>query len=186
MIPLRSPADDAVARATFLRWVWYAARRAELHLDGVDDDFATPERVANSLRIIAPTLRLSDADREELLPRIRITRYGTDEAIQFPGQIPKRMSFIVNGRIRLIATGNDGAMVPVRTLDEGDFVGSTTLTREPVTSGAYAAEEVTVLQIERSDIEDLVLRKPLLLQEIGRTIEERDDDVRRALAAAAG
>ena len=28
------------------------------------------------------------------------------------------------------------------------------------------------------------MRKPLLLQEIGRTIEERNDDVRRALAAA--
>ena len=38
---LRSPADDGAARATFLRWVWYAARRAGLHLDEVDDDFAT-------------------------------------------------------------------------------------------------------------------------------------------------
>jgi hypothetical protein len=45
---------------------------------------------------------------------------------------------------------------------------------------------VTVLQIERENIEQLVSRKPLLLQEIGRTIEERDDDVRRALVAARG
>ncbi|MDF2826325.1 MAG: rane protein, partial [Mycobacterium sp.] len=43
-IPLRSPADDAATRATFLRWIWYAARRAQLHLDDADDEFGTPER----------------------------------------------------------------------------------------------------------------------------------------------
>ena len=77
-------------------------------------------------------------------------------------------------------------MVHVRTLDAGDFLGSTALTREPTTSGAYALGEVTVLEIDREHIEQLVFRKPLLLQEIGRTIEERNDDVRRALVAARG
>jgi CRP-like cAMP-binding protein len=94
------------------------------------------------------------------------------------------MTFIVNGRVRLIARAEDGAMVPVRIVEEGDFIGSTALTREAVTSGAYAVDEVTVLQIEREHMEELVLRKPLLLQEIGRTIEERHEDVLRALAAA--
>jgi small-conductance mechanosensitive channel len=183
-IPLRSPADGGATMALFLRWVWYASRRAGLHLDDVDDDFSTPERLESSLRIIAPTLRLNDSDQQTLLPHARITRYGADETIQFPGQVPTRMTFIVNGRVRLIARAEDGAMVPVRTVDEGDFIGSTALTREPVTSGAYAVDEVTVLQVEREHMEELVARKPLLLQEIGRTIEERNDDVRRALAAA--
>jgi small-conductance mechanosensitive channel len=183
-IPLRSPADGGRARATFLRWAWYAARRVGLHLDEADDDFATSERAATALRILAPTLRLSEAEQQELLPNSRITRYGADETIQSPGQIPKRMTFIVNGRVRLIAKAGDGAMVPVRIVEEGDFIGSTALTREPVTSGAYAVDEVTVLQIEREHMEELVLRKPLLLQEIGRTIEERHEDVLRALAAA--
>lgn len=183
-IPLRSPSDGGPAQAVFLRWLWYSARRAGLHLDGVDDDFATEERTQTSLRIIAPSLRLNDADQQQLLPHAKITRYGAEEALQVPGQVPKRMSFIVNGRVRLIAKGEDGVMVPVRTLDEGEFVGSTALTREPVLAGAYALDEVTVLQIDREHIEELVLRKPLLLQEIGRTIEERHDDVTRALAAA--
>jgi small-conductance mechanosensitive channel len=184
-IPLRSPADGGAAKALFLRWVWYAARRAGLRLDDVDDDFATSERLETCLRIVAPTLRLNDSDQRDLIPHARITRYGVDESIQLPGQVPTRMTFIVHGRVRLVATAQNGAMVPVRTMDEGDFIGSTALTREPVTSGAYAVDEVTVLQIERKYMEELVLRKPLLLQEIGRTIEERNDDVRRALAAAA-
>jgi small-conductance mechanosensitive channel len=183
-IPLRSPADDSATRATFLRWVWYASRRAGLRLDDVEDDFVTEDRMENSMRLVAPTLRLSDADQQALIPHLRLTRYGAEEAIQTPGLVPKRMTFIVNGRVRLVAIGEDGAIVPVRTLEEGDFLGSTTLTREPVTGGAYALEEVTVLQIERADVEDLVARKPLLLQEIGRTIEERHADVQRALTGA--
>ena len=182
-IPLRSPADDSGARSTFLRWIWYAARRADLHLDEADDDFATPERVEKALRVIAPTLRLSQSDQQELLPHTRITRYGTEETIQFAGQIPKRMTFVVNGRVRLIVTAEDGSVIPVRSLEEGDFLGQTALTREPVSAGAYALEEVTVLQIEREYIEELVARKPLLLHDIGKAIEERRANVRRALAA---
>jgi small-conductance mechanosensitive channel len=183
-IPVRTPADDFAAKSLFLRWVWYASRRAGLHLDEAEDEFATPERLEASLRIIAPTLRLTAADQQALLPRAKLTRYGTEEYLQFAGQVPKRMTFLVNGRARLVASGDDGAIIPVRTLEEGDFLGQTALTREAVTASAYALEEVTVLQIEREHIEELVERKPLLLQDIGRAIEERRTDVRRTLAAA--
>jgi CRP-like cAMP-binding protein len=85
----------------------------------------------------------------------------------------------------LVVSGDDGVMIPVRTLDEGDFLGQTTLTREPVTASAYAMEEVTVLQIDRAHVEDLVARKPLLLQDIGRAIEERRNHVQRAQTVTA-
>lgn len=183
-IPVRTPADDFAAKTLFLRWVWYASRRAELHLDEAEDEFATPERLEASLRIIAPTLRLTAGEQQALVPRAMLTRYGTDEYLQFAGQVPKRMMFLVNGRARLVVSGHDGAIIPVRTLEEGDFLGQTALTREAVTASAYALEEVTVLQIDREYIEELVERKPLLLQDIGRAIEERRQSLRRALAAA--
>ncbi|OBF35812.1 hypothetical protein A5724_14300 [Mycobacterium sp. ACS1612] len=183
VIPLRTPADDIAAQATFLRWVWYASRRAGLHLDEAEDEFETRERLEASLRIVAPTLRLTQAEHEELLPRVRLARYGTDEHLQAAGQVPKRMSFIVSGHVRLVVMGDDGAVIPVRTLEKGDFLGSTTLTREHAATTAYALEEVTVLQIDREHIEELVGRKPLLLQDIGRTIEQRRASVQRALAA---
>ena len=183
-IPLRSPADDFAAKSQFLRWVWYASRRAGLHLDEAEDEFATTERVQTSLRIIAPTLRLNQQDQEDLLTRVRLTRYGAGEYIQYSGQIPKRMSFIVNGKVRLAATDQAGGIIPVRTLEGGDFLGQTALTLEPVGAAAYALEEVTVLRIDREVIEDLVSRKPVLLQDFGRAIEERRESLRRALAAA--
>ena len=182
-IPLRTPADDFAAKAQFLRWVWYAARRAGLHLDEAEDEFATTERLQTSLRIIAPTLRLNHDDQVRLLPRVQLTRYGADEYLQYTGQVPKRMTFIVSGRVRLAATDDAGGLIPVRTLESGDFLGQTTLTLEPVTAAAYALSEVTVLQLDREDVEELVSQKPLLLQDFGRAIEDRRASLRRALAA---
>lgn len=183
-IPLRSPADDFAARSRFLRWVWYAARREGLHLDEAEDEFGTPDRMQRSVRIIAPTLRLNQDDQEELLAHARLIRFGTDEYLQVAREVPKRMTFIVNGRVKLVATDDAGGAILIRTLEAGEFLGQTTLTREPVTAAAYALEEVTVLQVDREHIEELVARKPMLLQEIGRAIEERRASLRRALAAA--
>jgi len=184
-IPVRTPADDFTARATFLRWVWYASRRAGLHLDEAEDEFETPERLSRSLAIIAPTLRLSQDEADALLPHARLTRYGTDEYLQIAGEVPKRMMFIVNGRVRLEAATEDGGVVEVRTLESGDFLGQTTLTRESVKASARALSEVTVLHLGRKHIEELVGRKPVLLQVIGRAIEERRADVDRAVMTAA-
>jgi small-conductance mechanosensitive channel len=181
-IPLRSPADDGAARAMFLRWVWYAARRADLHLDEAEDTFATEDRILDSLYVVSSTMRISEAEFGDLLPHLRLVRYGAEETLQSPGQVPDRMTFIVKGLVRLTAVRPDGSIVTVRTAEPGDFLGQTALTREPVSAGAYALDEVTVLQIGRAHIEQLVARKPLLLQEIGRAIEERRSAVREALA----
>jgi CRP-like cAMP-binding protein len=83
----------------------------------------------------------------------------------------------------VLAPTEDGSLVPVRTLDEGSFLGQTALTREPVLATARALVEVTALQIGRERVEEVLQQKPLLLQELGRLIEERRGQVRRVLAA---
>jgi CRP-like cAMP-binding protein len=93
------------------------------------------------------------------------------------------MTFIVSGRVRVIAPTDDGSLVPVTTLSAGSVLGQTTLTREPVLTIARALVEVTAVQIGREHIEEVMQQKPLLLQEFGRLIEERRSHVRRALAA---
>lgn len=182
-IPLRSPADDGAARATFLRWVWYASRRAELHLDDADDGFSTPERLAKAVRQMAPTLRLSPTEQTELQNHATLTRFGAEETMQIAGEVPARMSFIVHGRVQVTVAGSDGAVVGVRTLDEGDFLGQTALTRERALASAHAVAETSVLQVEREYLEELVLRNPMLLQEIGRIIGERRAGARQALSS---
>lgn len=183
VIPVRSPADDAAVQSTFQRWLWYAARRAGLHLDGTDDDFSTVDRRVKALRKVAPILRASVSDLEALLPSVRLTRYGDGEVMQRSGETPSVMSFLVKGRVCLVVDGPDGARVPLSTLYEGDFIGQTALTQEPVTGGAYAVGEVTVLEVERNALERLLFSKPELLQDLSQAIDKRRE---RARVAATG
>ena len=185
-IPLQSPADDSAAKATFLRWVWYAARRDGLHLDEAEDDFGTPELVEDAVRtVVAPMLRLSPADQQHLTPNATVVRFGTDEIIEHVGDVPARMTFIVSGRVRVSAPGDDGSLVTITTLEAGSFLGQTALTRQPVLTDAQALGEVTAVQIGREHIEGVLQAKPLLLQELGRLIEERRSHVTQAMAEVA-
>jgi CRP-like cAMP-binding protein len=180
-IPLDSPADDGAARTTFLRWIWYASRREELHLDDADDDYSTRERVEDALRtVVAPALRLSIADQQSLHSCARIVRYGADEIVEYAGQVPTGMTFLVAGRVRLTAKVDDGSDVPISTLEAGSFLGLTALTRQPNLASASALEEVTALEIDREHLESLVMREPLLLQDFGHILEERQSKVRQA------
>lgn len=180
-IGLNSPADEGGARATFLRWIWYAARREDLHLDDADDDYSTRERIEYALRtVVAPVLRLSVPDQQLLQSSARIVRYGADETVEYAGQVPPAMTFLVSGRVRLAATTDDGAVVEISTLEEGSFLGLTALTRQPNLASAYALEEVTALEIDREHLETLVMREPLLLQDFGHILDERQSKVRQA------
>jgi small-conductance mechanosensitive channel/CRP-like cAMP-binding protein len=180
-IALKSPAEDGAARATFLRWIWYAARREGLHLDGASDDFSTPALVQKAMRsVVAPALRLSLSDQQSLVAHAKVVRYGADEIVQYVGEVPTAMMFLIEGSVRRTTTTEDGSVVPLSVVEEGSFLGLTTLTRQPNLSGAYALDEIVALEIDREHIEDLVLRTPSLLQELGRIIEERRKETSRA------
>ncbi|BBX72874.1 mechanosensitive ion channel [Mycobacterium shinjukuense] len=180
-VGLKSPADDGAAQATFLPWVWYAARREGLHLDEADDEFSTAERVQQALRtVVGPELRLSLVEQQALVPYARVVRYGIDEIVQDQGVVPRGMSFIIAGSVRLTATTEDGFAVAISTLGEGAFLGMTALTRQPNPARAVALEEVTVLEIDRDHLEPVVMSKPMLLQELGRLIDERQTKAQRA------
>ncbi|MDQ2625886.1 MAG: mechanosensitive ion channel family protein [Actinomycetota bacterium] len=170
-IALDSPDDEGRAQATFLRWLWYAARREGLHLDDSDDVFSTPERVAEALRtVVAPALRLTDADQQAVAPYAAVVRYGADEVLEQTGQVPTAMIFLTEGSVRLTT---ENPAVPDATLRHGAFLGVTTLTRQASQFDAQALEEVTAVVIDREHIEELVMAKPLLLQELGRIIDQR-------------
>lgn len=181
-IPLNSPADDGDTKTLFLQWVWYASRRAGLHLDEAEDEFATPERLLAAVgQVVAPTLHLDADEQRELMPAAALQRYATDEVVQRAGEVPERMTFIVSGRVQLTAGTADEPGPVIGILDEGGYLGQSTLTRQPVIGYAHALDEVTVVHVERGHIEMVVQRNPLLLQEFGRAIEDRRARAQRAL-----
>jgi small-conductance mechanosensitive channel len=182
-IPLNSPAEDGAAKATYLRWLWYATRRADLSLDGAADTFSSEDRRWAALQVVGRSLRLPPATQRSLLGKVRLLRYGADERLQQPGSVPNSMKFVIKGLVQLSVPAEDGTEVAVRTLDVGDFLGQTSLTREPVSASAVALNEVTVLEIGREDLEDLVAGQPALLHEIARIIDERRRDAREVVNA---
>ena len=182
-IPLRSPGDDSTAEATFLRWIWYAARREGLHLDEAEDGFSDGDTVESAIRtVVAPTLRLTAQQQRAMVPHAIIERFAAGELIQAAGTVPERMSFVISGTVLLAASAEDGSRAEVGTLEEGAYLGQTTLVRHPVTESSIALDEVTLVRVEREAIEAVVQRNPLLLQEFGRSIDERRASVLRALA----
>lgn len=68
------------------------------------------------------------------------------------------------------------------TQEEGAFLGQSALTRQPVLGSVYALGEVTTVHVARDKLADLVQQNPKLQQELGRTIEERREYVRQAIA----
>ena len=68
------------------------------------------------------------------------------------------------------------------TLERGAYLGQTTLVRHAVTWSSVALDEVTLVRVSREAIERVVQRNPVLLQEFGRSMDERQASVLRALS----
>jgi small-conductance mechanosensitive channel/CRP-like cAMP-binding protein len=185
-IPLRSPADDGDAEATFRRWIWYAARREGLHLDEAVDGFTDPDMVAAAIKtVVAPILRLSGEQQNAMAAHAFIERYASGEIVQDDGIVPEAMSFIISGTVFLTADAPDGSRTEVGTLERGSYLGHSTLIRHPTVGSALAIDEVTLVSVDREAIEKVVQNNPQLLQEFGRAIDERRSRVLRALESAA-
>lgn len=185
-IPLKSAGDDGTAEATFLRWIWYAARREGLHLDEADDTFDDPALVADALHtVVGPVLRLTADQEREMAPFSTIERFGAGEQVQTAGTVPDGVSFIIAGSLLLTADVGDGSHAEVNTIDAGSFFGQSTLIRHPLPGSSFAIDELTVIRIDREAIERVVQKNPVLLQEFGRSIDERRAAVLRAKAEAA-
>lgn len=128
-------------------------------------------------------MQLSAEEQTELAPVATLERYAIGEAIQRAGEVPEGMRFIVSGRIQLTTGTADEPGAVIGILDEGGYLGQSTLTRQPVIGSAHALDEVTVVHVERDYIETVVQRNPVLLQEFGRVIEDRRAHAQRALTA---
>ena len=132
----------------------------------------------------APAMRLSQSDQRALMPYARLIRYGTGELIQAPGEVPKTITVLVSGRVRLTVPAGDGSVTAVRSLDKGALLGVAAFTHQANLAYAHALDEVTLLQIEHDEIQRLLTDRPLLSREFGRLIDERRTEVQSVRSAA--
>ncbi|WP_342001817.1 mechanosensitive ion channel [Microbacterium sp. LWH7-1.2] len=183
-IPLRTPGDRADALDAFATRIWYAARRADLHLDGdLTDDWRTPARLQDALRQIAPSLSLAPREAESLAAHARLERYCAGESLLRPGIVPVETRFILAGSVVLGIPTEDEGFVQVGVLTAGDAVGLTALSRTPTISRALATSEVDVVVVPVSALDDIVRAHPVVAREIVRESENRLRQAAAALAA---
>ncbi|MEN0103066.1 MAG: mechanosensitive ion channel domain-containing protein [Curtobacterium sp.] len=180
---VRGPSQEGDALAVFRLWLWYAARRAGLGLDGdTTDDFVTDERRDAAVDTIAPTLYLGADDAIALRPVVRLERYAAGETIMRPGVVPRALRFVLSGSVELRVPFED-EQLPASRVEAGDYVGQTALTREVVQTNQVALTEVTVLVVPVEAIDTIVRSSPQLAKDIGAVIDRRHQDVADALEA---
>lgn len=179
------PSQEGPALAQFRMWLWYAARREGLALDGdATDDHATEERRDAALAAVAPILYLGDEDLAALAPAVRLERYAAGEVIARPGVVPTVIRFVLSGSIEL-RVPFDGAQLLATKVEAGDYVGQTALTREVVQAFQVATTEVSVLAVPAPVLDAIVQRTPRLAKDISAVIDRRHQDVQDVLQAQA-
>jgi CRP-like cAMP-binding protein len=179
-IPLQSPGDEGAVLDAFTTRLWYAARRADLHLDGdLTDDWNSEERLLAALRQVSPALSLHPADAEELATSARLERYAQGEVILRPGTVPRATRFILSGRV-MLGVPTDSGFVQITELSRDDAIGLTALTRSRTISKAIALTEVEVLNIPVAVLDDIVRAHPSLAREV---VRENDNRIRLARSA---
>jgi CRP-like cAMP-binding protein len=174
-VPVASPADEGAARNQLLQRIWYAARRAGLHLDDADGglgDHQTDD-VAMHSRRIANALGLDRETVDAMLVTSRRLIYSEGETVQAVGSTPDAVGFITEGELTLTVTTDNGQQLTVGQLDVGNYIGSTALTRQPVLTGAVALRDTTLISIPRDAMAAVVQRNPQLARMLGETIELR-------------
>ncbi len=183
-IPVAGPADEGSTVNLLLHRVWYAARRAGLHLDeaelGHDDDAVD---TALQARRISASLGLDEDTTDTLITASRRLTFAEGEIVQSEGSVPEAISFITEGALALTATAADGTRLTVARLEVGDYIGTTALTRQRVLTGALALRDTTLLAVPREVIGPVVQQNPQLARMLGEAIEMRRraaEDVRTA------
>ncbi|BDX34754.1 membrane protein [Mycobacterium antarcticum] len=180
-VPVSSPADEGPARNLLLHRAWYAAQRASLHLDGAECEPHThTDYVADALRSVAATLGLGDDAVSTMSTRARRLAYAEGETIQQADSVPDAIGFITEGTVALVVYADDGMELTIGHLGTGDYIGTTTLTRQQVVSGVVATSDAVIVSVSRDAITDVVRANPRLARSLGAAIE-----MRRAAASAA-
>jgi small-conductance mechanosensitive channel len=182
-IPLTSPLFNGRSIRLFNARIWYAARRAGLHLDREwGDPYQTPERLFEAVQTFAGALYLSSEDVEPLSTKVSIERYSDGEIIQRPLLVPDAMRYFISGTASLTYPA-DGGDIVIETLSHASVLGLTALTRQPVVTTAVALTEVAVLKIPVAVLDTLVKTRPDLARDIGVELDHRRELTDRALKA---
>src|ERR1041385_3040698 len=110
-----------------------------------------------------PIFSLLDADeRAVLAEHVELRRFAARQRIYREGEPGEKAYVVRSGRVQVAVVDEDHQEVVIDTPAAGELFGmSSMLSASPHMTSAMALEDTVAIEIDRTDIEELVKRKPL-------------------------
>ncbi|ACQ78491.1 cyclic nucleotide-regulated small mechanosensitive ion channel [Beutenbergia cavernae DSM 12333] len=173
-LPLHGPADESSATSVFRLWLWYAARRAGLSLDGGSaGPSAGDEASAAAMAEVQELFGLSDAVVDGARDSAVLRVYGDGEILHHAGAVARGLLFVLAGRVQLSVSLGGEARAVEAPIERGGYTGEACLAREPHGFTAHALGETRVLFVPAEVTRAAALAEPQLAQRIGAVADAR-------------
>ncbi len=127
---------------------------------------------------------LEDDQMEEIMGTVKPGHYKRGEMVYSPGDQSDSLYIISRGRIKIYRLSESGKEQLVRILNPGEFTGELALFRESIhESYAEAMEETEVCMINRSDLQEFLMKFPSIslkiLSEFSSRLENSEKQTTR-------
>lgn len=173
-IPLAHPGQEFDAVGEFRKRVWYASRRAGLHLDRAwFDAYDTVENRIAALVEFSPMLRTTGEAAASLASRVRMHQFARGETLQHRGRVPEGIHIIITGTASMVVRAHNDAALFVTELSRGHIIGLSSLTRQGINASIVAQNLVSCLFVPVDVIDELVDNSPELARDFGQEIDNR-------------
>lgn len=175
----------------FLTRVWYAARRNGLvipfpthtiHQHRAEPPAGRPRPPASEALARVPLFGPLEPDELDALATLcaRLS-FGRGERVVQQGDPGSALYVVLSGTALVVVRAEDGAEREVARLSRGEFFGEMALlTGEPRSAGVVAVDDLHLLVIPKEALQEVLARRPALLQEMAELVELR----RKGLHAA--
>ena len=124
---------------------------------------------------------LQTLDRHELeflWKRMKLISFPRDEVIIKQGEKGETFYIIMSGSVKVIAKDDEGETFLRKKLREGNFFGEMSLLiGEPRNATVIAAENIDILELNKSDFKEILKKFPAIDERISRKIAHRQKDI---------
>lgn len=172
-LPVRTVPEVLATRTMFLTWLWYAARRAGLSLDGGRPDEPLPAEVERAALQAARSLALGADLAADLVPHLRIETYGAGELVQVRGEVPDGLRVVLRGVLHARAGSDRSSWRVLGVLEPGDLVGETVVLDEPAPLDVAAVGEAEIAYLPAAAVNARVRGNPAVAHRLSEVIERR-------------
>jgi small-conductance mechanosensitive channel/CRP-like cAMP-binding protein len=138
----------------------------------------SPERCRAALAASSLFAQLDDQQLERLVADSRVETYGTGELVVREGAEGDSLFLVLNGQVSVLKQVEDGRVLPVADLGEGQVFGEMTLfLNAPRSASVRASQECQLLRVDRGSISALLEHEPQLLDSFAALVAQRQSEL---------